>query len=366
LQTETYKIHRSRLERLRFRLSELHLDALLLTHLPNIFYLTGFTGSAGALLVGARRATFYTDGRYRIQAKEEVNGADVKIVRSSTVKAAAEALRPKGSGRIRAGFAPERVTVQQLDHLEQTSKQKVKWVQCANVIEDLRGVKDDFELAAIREAAVLAGNVWQEVLPKVKPGVSEMELAAEIDYRLRLNGASGPSFETIVASGPRSALPHARPSPKRLKKNELVVFDLGAILRGYCSDITRTVYVGRAPSDVRRWYQSVLDAHDAALEALVPGRSAEAVDAAARKLLRQRGIGRYFSHSTGHGLGIEVHESPRLGRGDKTRLENGNVVTIEPGVYFKGVGGIRIEDDVLVSSENPETLSRAERDFLEL
>ena len=354
------------MERLRLRLSELDLDALLLTYLPNIFYLTGFTGSAGALLVGAHQATFYTDGRYTIQAKEEIDGADVKIVRSSIVKAAAEALRPRGSRGVRAGFAPEHVTVQQLDHLKRGGKQRVHWIPCANIIEDLRRVKDEFELTAIREAAVLAGNVWREVLPKIQPGISEMELAAEIDYRLRLAGASGPSFETIVASGPRSALPHARPSLKRIQKNELVVFDLGAILRGYCSDITRTVYVGRAPSDVRRWYQSVLDAHRAALEALVPGRAAEAVDAAARTILRRRGIGRYFSHSTGHGLGIEVHESPRLGRGDKARLESGNVVTIEPGVYFKGVGGIRIEDDVLVSSKNPEILSGAERDFLEL
>jgi Xaa-Pro aminopeptidase len=193
-----------------------------------------------------------------------------------------------------------------------------------------------------------------------------MDVAAEIDYRLRRKGASGSSFETIVASGPRSALPHARPTEKLLQKNELVVLDLGAILRHYCSDITRTIFLGRAPSRVRRWYKSVQEAQEAAHQALRAGVSAGSVDRAARRLLTQRGLGRYFVHGTGHGLGIEIHESPRVGRNQKPEIRAGNVVTLEPGIYVEGVGGIRLEDEVAVHADNTEVLTTAPRALLEL
>lgn len=318
------------------------------------------------LLVDSRRATLFTDSRYTIQAKSEVAGARVRIVRKSPLVAAGETLRRGKSRQARVGFPAERMTVLQHQQLQETAGAKVRWVKCPGLVEGLRCVKDESEIAVMREAAELAGRAWESVLPKVKPGVAEMDLAAEIDYQLRLAGASGPSFETIVASGPRSALPHARPSSKLLSKNELVVFDLGAILRGYCSDITRTVYVGRAPEKVRNWYGAVLAAHDAASRSLKPGIEAGAVDSEARGLLKRHGLAAQFTHSTGHGLGIEVHESPRLGRGDKTRLDAGNVVTIEPGVYFENIGGIRIEDDFHITERGSETLSIARRDFLEL
>ena len=318
------------------------------------------------LLVDLRQATLLTDGRYTIQAKSETAAVRVRIVRKSPLVAAGEMLRRGQARRLRVGFPPERLTVLQHAQLQQAVDGKVRWVKSPGIVETLRCIKDESELTVMREAAILAGRVWESMMPKVKPGVSEMELAAEIDYRLRLEGASGPSFETIVASGERAALPHARPSPRLIGKNELVVFDLGAILRGYCSDITRTVYVGRAPEKVRSWYQAVLEAHESAHQSLKPGIEAEAVDARARGVLKRHGLGAYFTHSTGHGLGIEVHEPPRIGRGDKTRLAAGNVVTIEPGVYVENVGGIRIEDDFHVHQGGAELISSAKRDFLEL
>jgi Xaa-Pro aminopeptidase len=242
----------------------------------------------------------------------------------------------------------------------------MRWVSGDDVIERLRAVKDSGELALMRKAATLISEVFAGVLPEIKPGISEITLAAKIEYDIKKRGGSGPSFETIVASGVRSAWAHARPTSKLLRKNELVVLDQGAILRGYCSDLTRTVFLGRAPVRVKRLYNAVLEAQGAAREAVRPGVKAGEVDAAARRTLKRLRLAQYFTHSTGHGLGIEVHEMPRLGRGGATVLEEGMVVTLEPGVYIEGLGGIRIEDDVVVTSKGAEDLTSAPREFLEL
>jgi Xaa-Pro aminopeptidase len=356
---------RRRLERLRKFLFTQPVEALLVTHPPNIFYLSGFTGSSGVLLVEAERATLFTDNRYTVQAKDEVCGARVEITGKPGLVAAGMRLASL-RGRVRAGFAPEQLTVGQREAVGKAAGKRVRWTAVQGAVETLRGVKDDGEIEVMREAAILAGRVWESVLKLVRPGVTEIELAAEIEYGMRMGGATGPAFDTIVASGPRAALPHGRASAKPLEKNELVVFDLGAILRGYCSDITRTVYLGRAPRKIKSWYAAVLEAQEAARAAVKPGVAAGEVDAAARGVLDSRGLGKRFTHSTGHGLGIEVHEAPRLGRGVESRLAAGNVVTIEPGVYIEGTGGIRIEDDIWVRAGGAETLSQARRELLEL
>jgi Xaa-Pro aminopeptidase len=200
----------------------------------------------------------------------------------------------------------------------------------------------------------------------LKPGVRENEIAAEAEYQMRKRGASGPAFETIVAFGERSALPHARPTMRRLGKNELVVLDLGVILAHYCSDITRTVYVGRAPKRVREWYKAVQEAQVAAISEARVGTTCGDVDAAARNVLAGYKLEQKFAHSTGHGLGLEVHEDPRVAKGQSRILEPGNVITIEPGVYVEGVGGIRIEDDVALHNGKTEVLTRIPRDLIEL
>jgi Xaa-Pro aminopeptidase len=214
----------------------------------------------------------------------------------------------------------------------------------------------------MRAAAKLGAKVLNEVVGLIRPGVRELELAAEIEYRMKRLGASGAAFETIVATGPRSALPHARPSQRKLRRNEFVVVDMGAILGHYCSDLTRTVYLGRPTQRARLWHAAVREAQQAAAAALRPGATAGSIDEAARAVLRKSSLDGLFSHSTGHGLGLEVHEEPRLGRGGKAILEEGNVVTIEPGVYAAGYGGIRIEDDYLITGRGAERLTKDCRD----
>lgn len=340
------------------------LDAFIITHPPNVFYLTGFSGSSGLVLVTRAGAILFTDPRYTIQARQEVTAAQVKIIRGSLLKAAGEQLERLPVRR--AGFEAAHLTVLQKATLSTSAGRQVRWIPWDGNVEGLRVVKDESELVIMREAARIACSSWEETLPLVKPGVSEMDLAAEIEFRMRRKGADGPAFDTIIASGERGAWPHARASRKLVKKNELVVFDLGAILRGYSSDLTRTVCVGRASSEMRRWYGAVLEAQQAARQALHPGVTAEQVDAAARGVLKQAGLERRFIHSTGHGLGLEVHESPRLGRGDQSILRAGTVVTLEPGVYIEGTGGIRIEDDALVTNSGAEFLTHAKRELIEI
>ena len=354
----------SRLKRLRQLLDTAGAGALLETHLPNIYYLCGFSGDSGALLIDPTSVTLFTDGRFTIQAKEETRGIRVHIHQGSLLEAVGEHLRARKRQRI--AVSPSRLTLEGWKTLRKAAGGHLKWLAIDGLVENLRAVKDAGEIDRIRDAARLGSQVMEEAIRLIRPGVTELDIAAEIGYRMRLKGASGESFEAIVASGPRSALPHARPTARRIGKNELVVLDLGAILRRYCSDLTRTVHVGKASARVRQWYQAVLEAQAAARDALKSGVTCGAIDAAARNVLQRKGLGRYFVHSTGHGIGLEIHEDPRIARDQKKLLETGNVVTLEPGVYVEGVGGIRIEDDALVTPHGAEILTTAPREFLEL
>jgi Xaa-Pro aminopeptidase len=356
---------RSRLDRLRLSFSALGADAFLVSHLPNIQYLCGFTGSSGLLLVEPSRSTLYTDSRYTFQAHEEVSGARVHIARRGLLQALGLDLHRR-RGRTRVAYSASQTSVSQKEALAAAAGSRIRWVGAGNTVEKLRAIKDATELETMLEAADLISDVFRGILRKIRPGITELDLAAEIEYSIKRKGSSGPSFETIVASGPRSAWAHARPTAKPLRKSELVVLDQGAILRGYCSDMTRTVFLGRSTARVRRLYNAVLEAQEAAKAAIRPGVKAGAVDAAARGILKRQGLGQLFTHSTGHGLGLELHEMPRLGRGEETLLEAGMVVTVEPGVYCEGVGGIRIEDDVVVTPKGAVNLTTAPREFVEL
>lgn len=340
-------------------------DAILVTHLPNIQYLCGFTGSSGILLVEEQSATLFTDGRYTFQTREEVSGVEVCIVAQGLVKAAGDRLRSL-RGKTTVAYSAAQVTVAQKRSLGAAAGSKVHWVAGANEVERLRAVKDAEELAKMREAAKLISDIWTGAVRKMKAGISELAVSADLEYAMKMAGAAGPSFETIVASGARSAWAHARATSKLLRKNELVVMDQGAILRGYCSDMTRTVFLGRPSDRVRRLYQAVLDAQQAAKSVIRPGVTAGQVDAAARATLRQYKLDQFFTHSTGHGLGLEVHEMPRLARGERFVLEENMVVTVEPGVYVDGLGGVRIEDEVVVTANGAEELTSATRELLEL
>jgi Xaa-Pro aminopeptidase len=356
-----FKIRRKALSGL---ISAAKLDALVITHPANWYYLTGFTGEAGVLIVSQGAAALVTDGRFTTQVRKETSSVRLIGQKGSLLDSTGRFLRQKGFRR--AGFDPSQTSVAQLGLLRKAAGARTKWIAAPGLVGTLRARKEPSELARMRQAAILAGDVLTSAINLLKPGVMENEVAAEIEYQMRRGGASGPAFETIVAFGDRSALPHARPTAKRLRKNELVVLDLGAILAHYCSDITRTVYVGRAPARVKEWYRAVLDAQTAAIAAVRAGVSCGDVDAAARQVLAGYKLDRLFTHSTGHGLGLEVHEDPRVARGQNARLEPGCVVTIEPGVYMPGVGGIRIEDDVAVHAGNTEILTRIPRDLIEL
>jgi Xaa-Pro aminopeptidase len=356
-----FKLRRKALDQL---ISSAKLDALVITHPANWYYLTGFTGEAGVLILSDGAATLITDGRFTTQVRQETTSVRLMHQKGSLMESTGRLLRAKAIKRV--GFDPTQTSVGQLQLLGKAAGARTKWISTPGLVGTLRARKEPSELARMRQAAILAGDVLAGAIHLLKPGVMENEVAAEIEYQMRKRGASGPAFETIVAFGDRSALPHARPTAKRLRKNELVVLDLGAILAHYCSDITRTVYVGKAPARVKQWYRAVLEAQIAAIAAVRAGASCGDVDAAARQVLAGHKLDRLFTHSTGHGLGLEVHEDPRVARGQKARLEPGFVVTIEPGVYMAGVGGIRIEDDVAVHAGNTEVLTRIPRDLIEL
>jgi Xaa-Pro aminopeptidase len=346
------------------RFGEDRLGWLVVTRPASWFYLTGFTGESGALVLSRRGTTLITDGRFTAQARRETSG--IRVVQQARSLAASVGAFLRGAGGGRIGFDSAQVTVAQFRAMKEAGGSRVRWIASEGLVEALRARKDAGELAQMRLAASLADKVMAGALKVLKPGVRELEVAAEIEYQMRQLGASGPAFESIVAFGERSAYPHARATSKRLRKNELVVLDLGAILGHYCSDITRTVVVGRAPAKIRRWHKAVQEAQAAAIGAVKAGASCGAVDAAARTVLAGYRLDRYFVHSTGHGLGLEVHEDPRVAKGQKQTLEPGNVVTIEPGVYVPGVGGIRIEDDVAVHARNTEVLTRIPRDLIEI
>jgi len=356
--------YRKRIAKLQRLLRERNLDSLLVTSPANWFYLTGFTGEAGLLLVEPRAATLLTDGRFTVQAKEEAPTLRVLLQKDGLYRTCGETLRHRRLRKV--GFASDELTVAQLGAIQKAAGSGVRFEPAPKLVQGLRTEKEASELVQMRKAAILASDAVEGAIALLKPGVREFEVAAEIEYQMRKQGASGPAFETIVAFAERAALPHARPTAKRLKRGHLVVLDLGAILNKYCSDITRTVFVGKAPAKVKAWYQAVLEAQAAAIDKVGAGRTCGEVDAAARGVLAAHRLDQYFVHSTGHGLGLEVHEDPRVAKGQKTLLASGNVITIEPGVYVPGVGGIRIEDDVVVGKSGSEVLTRASRDFIEL
>ena len=351
----------NRLRRFR-RLALPRADAFLVTHLPNICYLTGFTGGTAALVVTSQGAELFVPPLYREQVRQEVAAARVQVKRGDPMATAAAWLRRRRPRLL--GFEDQRLTAGQLDALRRALGPVVKLAGMNSPAEELRAVKDASEIARIRAAVDLGARVFEQVLPLVRPGVRELDLAAEIEYRMKQGGARAPAFETIVASGPRSALPHGRASLKRLARNEFIIFDLGAILCGYHSDMTRTVYLGTPSAREKKTYRAVRDALERARATARAGVSAGRVDAAARRVLTQRGYGRYFVHSTGHGLGLEIHEEPRLARGVDTRLEAGNVITLEPGVYLPGQGGVRIEDVAVVHRHGVETLTPLSTELL--
>ncbi len=352
-----------RLEALRARFEDLDIDGFLTFHGPNRRYLSGFTGSAGYVLVTARHAVLLTDSRYTEQARQQA--PDFEVIQHGDEVWDALSQQVRRAGVKHLGFEPDRVSVDWLGraggHLGD-----VTWVAVLGAVEDLRMIKDEDEIAAIARAQALTEQVLAEVLPMVRPGVREIELAVELEFRMRRRGASAAAFDFIVASGPRSALPHGVASERAIQPGDLVTFDIGCVVDGYCSDLTRTVVVGEPDQRQREIYDLVRRAQETGLAALRPGRTGREVDAAARDVIAAAGYGDNFGHSLGHGVGLEVHEGPRLSRRSHTVLQPGMVVTVEPGVYIPGWGGVRIEDLVVVRPEGYQNLTSMAKDLLVL
>lgn len=350
--------------------------ALLVTHLPDVRWLCGFTGSNAALVLvggagsrsgGRQAAVLFTDGRYTAQAKAEAVGTKVVIAPKAAAFAACEWMAAAGVKR--CGFDEGNTSVAALREMRKAVPAKLRrrmFEPVGPLVAKLRWVKDAGEVRRMRAAAKLGCQLFDRTLESMQAGMTEVAVAAELEYAARRAGAEGMSFETIVASGQRSALPHGRASGAKLPKRGFVTLDFGVLLDGYCSDMTRTVHMGPASAAERDAYDAVLQAQETAVAAVGAGVTAGEVDEAARSVLRKAGLDKWFTHSTGHGVGLEIHEGPRLAAKQTQKLEAGMVITIEPGIYIPGKFGVRIEDMILVTARGGEILTPSPKAWIEL
>lgn len=354
----------TRVEKLRGWLQSEGLEALLITNPVNRKYVTGFTGTAGYVVVTADRGWLFTDFRYVSQASEQAASFEVVEHGASAFATILETLREAGVRRL--GFEQQHVSYGAYLQYAKELGDAVTLEPTDGVIERLRRVKDDEELAVIRRAVAIADAAFEHILTVLKPGLSEKDVALEIEWFMRRQGASGTSFDMIVASGERSALPHGVASDRIIGNNEFVKMDFGALYQGYCSDLTRTVVIGSPTPKHKEIYDIVLEAQLAALAGIRPGIPGKAGDALARDVIERRGYGDRFGHGTGHAVGMDIHESPRLSKTEETPLAPGNVVTVEPGIYLPGFGGVRIEDMVVVTETGCDILTASRKDFITL
>ena len=343
-------------ERLAKLVADAGLDALFVSDLTNVRYLTGFTGTNGACLVGPDERVFFTDFRYTERAEQEVGEGWERPAAERELLPQIAAMMSRNGGSGRVGFEDGKLSVRQYGKLADAVADSVELVPAGDLVEKLRAVKDEEEISRIAAAAELADEVYRWAMEQGLAGRSEREVARATEARIRELGAE-PSFPPIVAAGENGALPHAEPGEREIGKGELVVFDMGAELDGYCSDCTRTFATGEPGEEARVVYELVRDAQAAALGAIKPGVSGRDADAVPRTLIEQAGHGERFGHGTGHGVGLEVHEGPRLAASSDDELQAGNIVTVEPGIYLPGSFGVRIEDLVVVTGDGHRNLS---------
>ena len=353
-----------RISEIRKQMQKENLDAVVVSHLDHIRYLAGFTGSAGLLVIGNKSAAFLTDFRYEDQARKQVRGAKVHIVKGGPVPALKE-FKELQTKNLRVGFNTEYFTLAAKSELEKALPQALL-VAADSLFAELGWVKDAEELNSIAEAARISDIAFERILTMIAPGIPERELAAELEYQMIMLGSEKAAFETIVASGFRSAMPHGVASDKKVRKGDFVTFDFGATYNGYVSDITRTIVVGKATPRQKRIYDLVLKAQKAGVRKVKAGVMASKVDEACRSIITKAGYGPRFGHGTGHGIGFYVHVGPRVSYTSTDKLKANNVITIEPGVYISGWGGVRIEDDVVVTKSGGRVLNNAPKNLLEL
>ncbi len=353
-----------RIAALRKKIKAENLDGLIVNQLDYIRYLTGFTGSSALLVIGPKGADFFTDFRYDDQSRKQVKGARVNIIKGDPIDGLKDFTKLAGTN-LRYGIDGDHLTMSQYNRLRHIWPE-VLLPRAEKLLGDAGWVKEKTELDLIAKACKVSDTAFERVLPLVQPGVREMEIAAELEYQMKMLGSEKPAFETIIASGWRAALPHGIASNKKIEKGDFVTFDFGATVGGYVSDITRTVVVGKATSRQKRIYGIVLKAQEAGIKKVRAGVSGKAVDEVCRKIISKAGFGKQFGHGTGHGIGFYVHVGPRVSPLSTDVLRANNVVTIEPGIYISGWGGVRIEDDVVVTRSGGRVLNKAPKNLLEL
>ena len=349
----------ARLDALRAQLPKIKCDALVVSHLTNVAYLTGYSGSSGLVVITRDGPLFFTDFRYQQQAAAQVGGvAKIKIAPQGDGlwKAAMKTAKKRDLNVL--GFEAQHLSVASFGEVQKMAGKNAQFIATQGVVEKLRAIKSAEELTVIREAVRVADEVMQEALEMLRPGLTELEVAQSIETGVRARGGSGTSFQTIVASGARSALPHGVASAKIIEKGDLITIDMGALYQGYCSDMTRTVCLGKPAKKQREIYELVYRAQVAACEAIKAGANCRAVDAVARDIIGGAGYGDDFGHGLGHGVGVDIHEAPRLAKAGKGSLKAGMIVTSEPGVYIADFGGVRIEDMLIVTDKGAEILTQ--------
>ncbi|MBL5864587.1 M24 family metallopeptidase [Heyndrickxia sporothermodurans] len=349
-----------KLENLRNQFSKQGIDGILITSPYNRRYMTNFTGTAGVVLISETKALFITDFRYVEQAAKQAQ--DFEIIQHKGIVHEEIAQQLTALGIKKLGFEQDYVNYS--DYILYEKSFSVELVPVSSLIENLRLIKTESEIKILKEAADIADAVFKHILDYIKPGVTELEVSNELEFFMRKAGATSSSFNTIVASGTRSALPHGVASDKVIEKGDFVTLDYGALHKGYVSDITRTVAVGKPLDKLKEIYDVVLESQLLAMENIKPGMTGIEADAIARNYISERGYGEYFGHSLGHGIGLEVHEGPALSVRSDIVLRPGMVVTVEPGIYLPGIGGVRIEDDTLITEDSNEKLTHSTKDLI--
>lgn len=351
----------NRIAKLRKQFGSLNIDGMLVSSPHNRRYLTGFTGTNGHVLIGRKNNIFITDFRYEESARKECIGFEIAVQGKSFLETLSELIKKEGINNL--GFEENHVTYQQYKKYKEILPE-INLVSVSNVVEKLRTIKDDQEISNIRKAAQIADEGFTYILGIIKPGAVELEIALELEMFMRKRGASSLSFETIVASGERSSMPHGAASNKVIKNGDVVTLDFGCVYKGYCSDMTRTIFVGKADEKIRKIYDIVLEAQLSSLAAIKPSVVCSRVDEIARGIIKNNGYEKNFGHGLGHSVGLEIHEEPRFSPSDKSVLEPGMVITVEPGIYVEGLGGVRIEDLIVITDNGYENLTSSSKDII--
>ena len=350
-----------RVDKLRRKLESLGVDAVLVSDPYNRVYLTGFTGTYGYAVIGKERNIFITDFRYVQQVKRQCKGFEIVTQEKSMIETILDVLKSLNVTNL--GFEEDYVTYKHYLMLKETFRD-INILPTENIIQKMREIKDANEVSKIRKAASIADNAFSYILNVIKPGITERDIALELEFNMKKNGASALSFDTIVASGLRSAMPHGIASDKIIEFGDVITLDFGCIYDGYCSDMTRTIFVGKINEKIKELYEIVFEAQNSSLEALTSGAISRDVDGVARGLIKDKGYGENFGHGLGHSVGLEIHEEPRLSPNYSTILQSGMIVTVEPGIYIEDVGGVRIEDMVLITNDGYDNLVTASKEII--